>query len=84
MGKLLTKEDGIQVGVIQPADSISKAGSTISKPVQESNQEVLNEFREKFGKLTKTRPERDPDSMSMQALHAGDVGKSQDGLEKHK
>ena len=31
------KAGGLQVGVIQPSDSISKAGSTISKPVQQSN-----------------------------------------------
>ena len=34
---LAAKGDGMQVGVIQTGDSVSKAGSTISKPVAVSN-----------------------------------------------
>lgn len=34
--------------------------------------------------MTKTRPERDPETMSMQAHHMGEVGASPDVQEKHK
>ena len=38
---LASNNEGLKVGVIQPGDSISKAGSTISKSVQKSNLEQL-------------------------------------------
>ena len=40
-------------------DIVSKAGSSVSKNVQETNLEQLQDFRSKLGLIQKNRPEKD-------------------------
>ena len=41
------------------ADQVSKAGSSVSKPVMQSNMEQLHEFRSQLGLIKKNRPKED-------------------------
>ena len=45
---------------VAPGDSVSKAGSTVSKSVMEQNLSQLQDFRSKLGlEIKKNRPEKD-------------------------
>lgn len=49
---------------VTPGDSISKAGSTVTRTVQKQNLDQLNDFRSKLGQIMKSRPEGGNDAAS--------------------
>lgn len=65
-------------------DSISKAGSSVTRSVQKQNLDQLNDFRSKLGAIMKSRPEDAAsnvfDGVSVQTPAGGAMDREVDNL----